>query len=110
SWEGREAELSIVKPDSELLASFSSSKTFLARQSRDADVTAALVDVGDGTRAQDYDGKNVEGRLVLATGGLPTVTRHAVWDRKAAGVVYYRTANAIDNASGFTVPYRMPSH
>jgi len=96
SWEGREAELSIVKPDSELLASFSSSKTFLARQSRDADVTAALVDVGDGTRAQDYDGKNVEGRLVLATGGLPTVTRHAVWDRKAAGVVYYRTANAID--------------
>ncbi len=96
SWEGREAELWIVEPDSELLASFASSKTVLARQSRDADVTAALVDVGDGTHAQDYDGKNVDGRLVLATGVLPAVTRQAVWERKAAGVVYYRTANAID--------------
>jgi aminopeptidase YwaD len=96
SWEGREAELWIVEPDSELLASFRSSTTVLARQSRDADVTATLVDVGDGTRAQDYEGKNVEGRLVLATGSLPAVTRQAVWDRKAAGVVYYRTANAID--------------
>ena len=96
SWEGREAELWVVEPDSELLASFASSKTALARQSRDADVTATLVDVGDGTRPQDYDGKNVEGRLVLATGGLPAVTRQAVWERKAAGVVYYRTASAID--------------
>jgi aminopeptidase YwaD len=96
SWEGREAELWIVEPDSELLASFRSSTTVLARQSRDADVTAALVDVGDGTRAQDYEGKNVEGRLILATGSLPAVTRQAIWDRKAAGVVYYRTANAID--------------
>jgi len=68
SWEGREAELWVVEPDSELLASFASSKTVLARQSRNADVTAALVDVGDGTRPQDYDGKNVEGCLVLATG------------------------------------------
>jgi len=96
SWEGREAELWVVEPDSELLASFASSKTVLARQSRNADVTAALVDVGDGTRPQDYDGKNVEGCLVLATGGLPAVTRQAVWERKAAGVVYYRTASAID--------------
>src|SRR5713101_512649 len=96
SWEGREAELWIVEPDSELLASFASSKTVLARQSRDADVTAGLVDVGDGAHAQDYDGKNVEGRLVLATGVLAAVTRQAVWERNAAGIVYYRTVNAID--------------
>lgn len=95
-WEGREAELWVVEPYSELLASFASSKTVLARQSRNGDVTAALVDVGEGTRAQDYEGKNVEGFLVLATGGLPAVTRQAVWERKAAGIVYYRTANAVD--------------
>jgi aminopeptidase YwaD len=96
SWEGREAELWMVEPNAELLASFASSKTVLARQSRDADVTAALVDVGEGTHAQDYDGKNVDGRLVLATGLLTAVTRQAVWERKAAGVVYYRTAAAMD--------------
>ena len=96
SWEGREAELWVVEPNSELLASFASSKTVLARQSRNADVTAAVVDVGDGTHPQDYDGKNVEGRLVLATGGIPAVTRQAVWERKAAGVIYYRTTSAID--------------
>jgi len=96
SWEGREAELWMVEPESELLASFAATKTVLARQSQDADVSAELVYVGDGTQPKDYEGKNVEGRLVLATGGLPAVTRQAVWDRKAAGVIYYRTANAID--------------
>ncbi len=96
SWEGREAELWTVEPERELLASFASSKTVLARQSRDADVTAPLVDVGEGTRPEDYAGRNVEGCLVLATGNLPAVTRQAVWERKAAGIVYYRTANAVD--------------
>jgi hypothetical protein len=96
SWEGHEAELWIVEPNSELLASFASAKVVLARQSRNADVTAALVDVGDGTQPADYEGKKVTGNLVLATGNLPAVTRQAVWERKAAGIVYYRTINSID--------------
>jgi aminopeptidase YwaD len=96
SWEGHEGELWVEEPHRELLASFASNKTVLARQSRDADVTAPLVDVGEGTHPEDYAGKTVEGRLVLATGALPAVTRLALWERKAAGIVYYRTANAID--------------
>jgi len=96
SWEGREAELWMVKPDAELLASFASSKTYLARHSSDADVTAELVDVGEGMKPEDYAGKNVEGRLVLATGNLQAVTRQAVWERKATGIVYFRTASAVD--------------
>jgi aminopeptidase YwaD len=96
SWEGKEAELWMVKPESELLSSFASAKTYLARQSNDADVTAELVDVGEGVKPEDYAGKNVEGRLVLATGNVNAVNRQAVWERKAAGIIYFRTANAAD--------------
>ena len=96
SWEAHEAELWLVEPQVELLASFASSKVVLARQSHNADVMAPLVDVGDGTQSHNYEGKDVEGRLVLATGNLQAVTRQAVWERKAAGVVFYRTANATD--------------
>src|SRR5207253_567365 len=53
--------------------------------SRDADVTAELVDVGRGTSTRDYDGKEVRGKLVLADGPLPTVHRLACEERGAAG-------------------------
>src|SRR5262249_22843614 len=96
SWEGHEAELWIVQPEKELLASFAASKTVLARQSRDADISAALVDVGEGTGPQDYEGKNVEGSFVLVSGNLALVTQQSVWERKAAGIVYYRTASSTD--------------
>jgi aminopeptidase YwaD len=96
SWEGREGELWVVEPERELLASFAASKTVLARQSRDADITAPLVDVGEGTRPEDYAGKNIEGAMVLATGNLSLVARQAIWERKAAGVIYVRTMDAMD--------------
>jgi hypothetical protein len=43
------------------------------------------VDVGKGTSAKDYDGKDVRGRIVLADGDLPTVHRLACEEGGAAG-------------------------
>ena len=59
----------------------------LADHSRPADVTAELVDVGAGTTDADYEGKEVEGKLVLAAGLTPLVMAEAVLKRGALGVI-----------------------
>jgi hypothetical protein len=45
--------------------------------------------VGAGSRAEDYRGKEVRGKIVLAGGPLPAVHREAVEERGAAGLVSY---------------------
>ncbi len=48
-------------------------------------MTAELVDVGEGVSAKDYEGREVKGRIVLASGPLPLVHRLAVEERGALG-------------------------
>src|SRR6204780_2124333 len=47
------------------LASYEAEPVTLAEDSESADVTATLVDVGNGTKESDYANKNVKGQLVL---------------------------------------------
>jgi hypothetical protein len=54
-------------------------------------VKVELVDVGDGTSSADYDGKNVKGKIVLATGNPSAVHALAVWGKGAAVFVWFRT-------------------
>jgi hypothetical protein len=84
-WDGREARLDEVSPRPQPIARFPELPVALADYSQDADVTAALVSVGAGTSPRDYDGKDVKGKLVLASGALPTVHRMAVEERGALG-------------------------
>jgi hypothetical protein len=61
----------------------------LAQDSESADVTAELVDVGNGTSESDYAGKEVKGRLVLVAAQPGAVARLAVGNYGAAGIVSY---------------------
>ncbi len=61
----------------------------LAQDSESADVTAELVDVGDGTAESDYAGKDVKGKLVLVAAQPGAVERLAVGKFGAAGIVSY---------------------
>jgi len=49
--------------------------------------TYRLVDAGTGVGAASYDGKDVKGAVVLATGGLSQAWQQAVRARGAAGVI-----------------------
>ena len=89
-WEVKSAELHLVKPKEELLASFDDIPTSLHTYSQGTPrngVTAGLVDVGAGTSAKDYKGKRVRGKLVLAKGNAHAVHKEAVVKRGAAGVL-----------------------
>ena len=95
-WEGQKGELWLVEPTLDRLADFKAIRTCLARNSRSCSVTAELTDVGSGDDPRDYEGRNVEGKVVLAHGSPSQVMRLAVWERKALGVVSYRTHEATD--------------
>jgi hypothetical protein len=86
-WDAKEASLSEVSPHARPIARFPDLPVALADYSQDADVTAELIDVGQGSTPADYTGKEVEGRLVLASGPLPLVHRRAVEERGAAGLL-----------------------
>lgn len=105
-WEAHRAELWLERPQRELLASFAAHRVYLARLSRNTNVSAPLIDVATGTREQEYSGREVEGKIVLATGPLSVVLRRAVWEHKALGIVIYREMDAADypDLVGFQEP------
>lgn len=71
------------------LASWDAAPITLAQDSASADVTAELVDVGDGSRDADYAGKDVKGKIVLAASQPGAVAAIAVAKLGAAGIVSY---------------------
>jgi aminopeptidase YwaD len=84
-WEPVEAWLDEVTPRPHRVTSFPELAVALADYSQNADVAASLVDVGRGTDAKDYAGRDVRGKIVLAEGSLPEVHRIAVVEKGAAG-------------------------
>ena len=71
------------------LADFDAMPVTLAEDSESADVTADLVDAGDGTSEKDYAGKDVSGKLVLVA-AQPGEVQHLAIDRfGAAGIISY---------------------
>jgi peptidase M28-like protein len=87
-WNARFADLWLTGPEPMRIASTLQSPLHLADNSRAADVTAAIVDVGAGD-SSDYVGKDVAGKLVFTYAALGTAMRLAVRERGAAGVIVY---------------------
>jgi len=72
-----------------LLASYEGEPVALAEDSESADVTADLVDVGEGTKESDYAGKEVKGKIVLVSAQAGAVQDLAVGKFGAVGIVSY---------------------
>jgi aminopeptidase YwaD len=82
------AELAELWDGERRLASWEAQPITLAQDSASADVTAALVDVGAGTNESDYAGKDVAGKIVLASAQPGPVAAVAL-KHGAAGIVSY---------------------
>ena len=98
-WSALSADLWIVSPDARRLTSFDEVAVAIADYSRSGKWEGELVDVEDGTRDENYAGKDVKGKIVLAGGSPGTVMEQAVWKRGALGVIYYN-----NTARGITYP------
>lgn len=88
-WDIDWAELRMVEPFGERLVGYPEIAMSLMTYSNPGKVTAELVWAGQGTDDSDYDGKDVKGKFVLATGYGGTVHREAVIERGAAAVICY---------------------
>jgi hypothetical protein len=89
-WTVNSAELRLVEPENRLIVSYDDTPQSLHTHSNATPpegVTADLVDVGSGTKPSDYEGKNVDGKFVLATGRARRVHELAVQKYGAAGVI-----------------------
>ncbi len=71
------------------IASYEAEPIVLAEDSESADVTAVLVDVGEGTKESDYACKDVKGKIVLVSSQPGAVQDLAVGKFEAAGIVSY---------------------
>lgn len=90
SWTARLGELWLTAPTARRLAFTPEVALSMADYSRPTDIASArLVDVGDGAKAADYEGRVVKGAVVLASGSLGTVMKEAIWQRGALGVVWF---------------------
>ena len=79
----------MVDREIRLLASYAAEPVVLAEDSESADVTAELVDVGDGTKESDYAGKDVKGKIVLVSASPGAAQELAVGKFGAVGMVSY---------------------
>ncbi|HSK10926.1 MAG TPA: DUF4910 domain-containing protein [Vicinamibacterales bacterium] len=90
-WRGRSGTLRLVSPRAEKLASFEELPLTLIKHSASGHVEAELVDVGTGVGEESYRGKDVRGKLVLATGAPGAVAQAAVVERGAVGMIGWYT-------------------
>jgi hypothetical protein len=86
-WSCRLGEAWLVAPPEVKLAAYGEVAVSIADHSRTTHVAADLVDVGAGAAEADYAGRDVKGKIVLASGPVGTVQREAVWKRGALGVL-----------------------
>ncbi len=88
-WDGQFGELWMEEPFRERLAAYEEIAASLVRGSGTADVRAELISVGSGSRPEDYQGKEVRGKIVLASSPADVVYKLAVIERGAAGLASY---------------------
>jgi aminopeptidase-like protein len=89
-WSVKSAELRLVEPEEKLMCRYEDIPQSLhafSSATPPQGVTAELVDVGSGTTQTDYEGKDVKGKFVLATGRAKAVHEKAVYKYGASGVI-----------------------
>ncbi len=91
SWAPTVGELWMITPtEQKKLYDIHDVAVSVAANSANGDVTAELVDVGLGTRAEDFSGKDLKGRIAIGSGGVAQIYTLAK-ERGAVGAVGYST-------------------
>ncbi|MFB0519472.1 MAG: M28 family peptidase [Acidobacteriota bacterium] len=108
-WFVKKAELWVLEPEEVKVTSYSECALAVCSNSRSGDVSAELVDVGNGTSDDDYKDIDVASKIVLASGSPYRVMEQAVWKRGALGIVMYngrgRGVDYPDQIPWSSIPY-----
>ena len=88
-WEAKSGKLTLIEPEETLLADYSAEPISLIAHSTSTDIEAEVVFVGKGTSHEDYEGKDVKGKIVLTEGMARMVHRVACVKMGAAGLLTF---------------------
>ena len=87
-WEISTGVLRLVEPQKEVLCRFKEVPMCVLEYSKSCDVTAEVIDVGEGASEEDYRGKDVEGKIILMS--APELFIPPLYVSKGAiGVIVY---------------------
>ena len=95
-WQPTQGELWMVEPVAKKLYDIYDVAISLVANSESGEVSAEVIDVGVGGRKEDFDGKNVEGKIVLGSSNPGGLQRLGVFERGAVGVVTYNSLRPDD--------------
>ncbi|MBN1682336.1 DUF4910 domain-containing protein [Candidatus Bathyarchaeota archaeon] len=88
SWWATHAEIKMIEPENLILGRYNELPMCLATHSNNADVTAEVIDIGEGTKDEHYIGKEVKGKIALVSGGARSAHLKAV-EYGALGTIHH---------------------
>lgn len=101
-WNGIKGELWEISPNRAKIADYDDLRAVLASGSKSTDVEAELIWIGEG-EDEDFDNKDVDGKIVVTSGSLSGVHNRAV-ARGAVGVVSMNTPRPLKDP--LQIPWR----
>ncbi len=108
SWEIRSAELNIIEPKKEILCRFQDIPMCILGRSKSCDVIAELIDIGKGNKEEDFEGLEVEGKIVLME--APRIIVPTLYAEKGAlGVIVYPGPERAAGYKSMTIYNRFPA-
>jgi len=87
-WEAREGVLHLLEPEGRKLADYREIKLSLIQRSAPFEGEAEIVLLEDGLEVEEYEGLDLEGRVVLTKGDVRRVHYLAVEKGGAVGIIY----------------------
>ena len=100
TWKGLKGKLWEVSPNKRKIVDYDDLPLFLASGSQNADVTAELIWVGSGTKAE-LKGKDLTGKICFSSGSLRNLAE--MMKRGALGLVSFENSRALND------PLQIPS-
>ncbi len=88
-WSATQARLELIEPEKKTLAKYPQVPCSLAAHSKMVDGEFEVVDVETGLEPREYEGRDVKGKVVLASRRSAEVFRPAMLERGAAGILSY---------------------
>jgi len=98
-WEIESGELWITEPERIKLCDYDEIQTSIVTHSKSCDIIAEVVDIGKGDKKEDYESKDIDGKLILIS-SLTFMYHSYIESSGALGVIYYpdlkRTGDQLD--------------
>ena len=108
SWEIKSGELWLVEPKKEILCRFQDIPMCVLGRSKGCDVNAELIYVGKGMSEEDFEGKDVKGKMILME--APRIIVPPIYVQKGAlGVIVYPNPERAAGHKGMTIYNRFPA-